>query len=37
MTTTLVIEKEWVEDTYYEDHCSPDPERDEQIYTEKLA
>ncbi|PVH78790.1 hypothetical protein DL98DRAFT_655833 [Cadophora sp. DSE1049] len=32
----LVITRGFRENTYYEDNCSPDPERDEEMYTEKL-
>ncbi|KAH6719643.1 hypothetical protein BKA61DRAFT_667564 [Leptodontidium sp. MPI-SDFR-AT-0119] len=33
---SLIITIGHRESTYFEDHCSPDPERDEQKYTEKL-
>lgn len=32
----LVIKRGWRENTYYEENCSPDPEREEEMYTEKL-
>ncbi|KAG4432329.1 hypothetical protein IFR05_012179 [Cadophora sp. M221] len=34
--SSLVITRGHRESTYFEDHCSTDPERDEQKYTEKL-